>query len=607
MADEDQARSTVTRRRFARDAGLATLAAADLLARPAIAAAPRPRVRRRPTVAVFGAGIAGLTASHELAERGFDVTLYERRAWGGKARSTQGPGSVAGGRRPLPGEHGFRIFFGFYVNTPDTFRRIPFGSNPDGVFGNLTGVPQLAFARAGKRQIILPVDLAQRRAYTPALIHETVVAAALQLDLPPEAAAYLADRLVVFFSSCDARRVGQWEDTDWRGFVGAERWPGDYSDVLAEAFTHILQASRAEDTSAKFVGTVLESMVYNLLGLNSNGPLDRILDRPTNEALIDPWVAHLRTLGVRLRPGHAVTGLRMRNGRISGALVRSARGVRRITADWYVCALPVERARRLWTGPILAADPTLAGMAKLKTAWMSGIQLYLRGSPELPHGHIACLGSPWCVSGILQAQFWRPDFASSYGDGRARDCFSAVVAEWDARGVLHGKAARDCTDEEIVAEAWEQLKRSVNATRPILTDDLLHSWAIDPGLVRRAGRLHNEDPLVLPSVGAWRHRPSVATAIGNLMLAGDYPRGPAEMANMEAANASGRSAANAILERSASRESPARVYGLYHPPEWELLKSIDARRYARGQPNLLDLPRLTGRPNDVHDLLRTHG
>ncbi len=34
---------------------------------------------RRRTVVVLGAGIAGLTAAHELAERGFDVTVYESR------------------------------------------------------------------------------------------------------------------------------------------------------------------------------------------------------------------------------------------------------------------------------------------------------------------------------------------------------------------------------------------------------------------------------------------------------------------------------------------------------------------------------------------------
>lgn len=431
----------VTRRRFVRNAGIATLAAADLLTGPAYGAARRKR-RRRPSVAVFGGGIAGLTAAHELADRGFDVTVYERRAWGGKARSTEVAGSAAGGRGPLPGEHGFRIFPGFYQNNPDSFRRIPCGSNRDGVFGNFTGVPQVSLAREGRRQLIIPVDLAQPRAYTPALIWQTLVGAALQLHIPPDAAAYFADRAVVYLSSCDARRLEQWDNTAWTTFIRADRWPGAYTDILAETFTHILQASRAEHTSTQFVGAVLEWTLYNLLGLNSNGPVDRILNLPTNEALIDPWVDHLRALGVRLRLGHAVTALKFRDGRIVGARVHSRRGTATVTADWYVCALPVERARRLWTRPILAADPTLAGMFELKTDWMNGIQLYLRQSPPLAHGHITCLSSPWKVTGILQAQFWARDFASSYGDGRALDCFSAIVSEWHTARVPPQRTAK---------------------------------------------------------------------------------------------------------------------------------------------------------------------
>src|SRR5947209_1732011 len=39
-------------------------------------------------VAVLGGGVAGLSAAHELIERGFDVTVYERNdVFGGKARS----------------------------------------------------------------------------------------------------------------------------------------------------------------------------------------------------------------------------------------------------------------------------------------------------------------------------------------------------------------------------------------------------------------------------------------------------------------------------------------------------------------------------------------
>ena len=77
-------------------------------------------------VAVFGGGVAGLSAAHELAERGFEVHVYERRlGWGGKARSIPVPDSGKEGRQPLPGEHGFRFFPGFYKHVIDTMRRTP--------------------------------------------------------------------------------------------------------------------------------------------------------------------------------------------------------------------------------------------------------------------------------------------------------------------------------------------------------------------------------------------------------------------------------------------------------------------------------------------------
>ena len=81
------------------------------------------------TVAVLGGGVGGLSAAHELAERGFAVAVYEARAdFGGKARSMPVPGSGTGGRADLPAEHGFRFFPGFYRHLPDTMARIPHGA-----------------------------------------------------------------------------------------------------------------------------------------------------------------------------------------------------------------------------------------------------------------------------------------------------------------------------------------------------------------------------------------------------------------------------------------------------------------------------------------------
>jgi uncharacterized protein with NAD-binding domain and iron-sulfur cluster len=89
------------------------------------------------TVAILGGGVAGLSAAHELAERGFHVRVYERKpVLGGKARSIPVPNSGTGGRADLPGEHGFRFFPGFYKHVTDTMRRIPYGAHGN-TFDNL--------------------------------------------------------------------------------------------------------------------------------------------------------------------------------------------------------------------------------------------------------------------------------------------------------------------------------------------------------------------------------------------------------------------------------------------------------------------------------------
>src|SRR5690349_11056078 len=111
------------------------------------------------SVGVLGGGVGGLTAAHELAERGFDVTVYEQRdAFGGKARSMHKPNSGKGGRKPLPGEHGFRFFPGFYKHLTDTMSRIPV---PGGtVAHHLVDATRILLAREGQQQneLIVPTQ-----------------------------------------------------------------------------------------------------------------------------------------------------------------------------------------------------------------------------------------------------------------------------------------------------------------------------------------------------------------------------------------------------------------------------------------------------------------
>ena len=115
------------------------------------------KMKKKKKVVILGGGIASMSAAHELAERGFDVAVYEaRNIPGGKARSIPVPDSNQNGKKELPGEHGFRFFPGFYRHINDTMKRIPYKNNPQGVFNNLVEATRLSIPRFDKQGLTLP-------------------------------------------------------------------------------------------------------------------------------------------------------------------------------------------------------------------------------------------------------------------------------------------------------------------------------------------------------------------------------------------------------------------------------------------------------------------
>ncbi|MEV4442716.1 FAD-dependent oxidoreductase, partial [Streptomyces sp. NPDC049577] len=547
------------------------------------------------TVAVLGGGVAGLTAAHELAERGFRVTVYERKALGGKARSMDVPGSAKGGRKPLPGEHGFRFIPGFYRNLPDTLRRIPFPGNSDGCHGNLVASREVLLARIGHEDIRVP--FAGLGTPPPVLTPDALLRALTGLfdafsGLPADEIAYFAGRLLVWFTSCERRRTESWERVPWWEFTRAAHMSPNYQRLLCVGLTRNIVATKAEVASTKTVATCAEAFLFNMLGRGADGEPDRVLDAPTNEAWIDPWTAHLRSLGVEFRVGWSVQDLRLADGRISEAVVQDPTGARRsVTADHFVSAMPVEHARRTWNAALRAADPQLARCDALRTDWMTGIQFYLTEPTPIVHGHINHIDSPWSITAVGQAQYWSGrDFRADYGDGTVADCLSCDVSEWDRPGILYGRTAKQCTRQEIAREVWAQMKAGLNDTgRTVLRDSALHSWFLDPAVDTGGPDPVNDEQLLIHPTGTWYNRPDVRTAVPNLFLAGDYVAVDIDLATMEGANASARAAVNALLDESGSRAERCAVTPLYRAPELEELRRQDEFRYRLGLLNAFDL------------------
>jgi uncharacterized protein with NAD-binding domain and iron-sulfur cluster len=422
-------------------------------------------------------------------------------------------------------------------------KRIPFGTKK--VFNNLVEASALSMSLGDDRtDIVVPLPSTN--------IGLDDVVAAIQLLLGPLPQLSLAEithfatRMLQFMTSCDDRRWGEYEFQSWWDFVDADDYSEEYRKFLAIGLTRNLVAARAEEVNARTVGFILTQLIA------SGKPLDRLLNGPTNDVWIDPWLTYLQGKGVTYKRNALAESITMSNGKISSVAVRIDGALTTVTADHYVFAMPLERLLPLLDPNVLAAAPDLADLYQMSTAWMNGIQLYLDRDVPIVRGHTVYLDSPWALTSVSQAQFW-PNFSlSNFGDGSVRGLLSIDISNFDKPGILYGKPASQCTKQEIYNEVVAQLTTSLNQTGTTVLDPAwIVDWFLDPSLVfNGSGGPTNEEALLINTAGSYQYRPDARTSIPNMFLAADFVRTNVDLATMEGANEAARRATNAILDRN---------------------------------------------------------
>lgn len=562
------------------------------------------------TVAILGGGVAGMSAAQELAERGFKVAVYERQLLaGGKARSIpvlpeigfnpskrkqsrairawEKRGGPGGHRLWIPGEHGFRFFPSFYRHVVDTMSRIPYDDGGK-VSDNLVDTTQLLLARYGRPGIVLPSDFPTTLSEINTAVNGFLALVGGEADISAADIAFYGSRVWQIITSCYERRLEEYEKIAWWDFIDSENRSQAYQDFFSHGILKSLVAAQARKASARTLGDIL---IQLLLGIVDPAvtTADRLLDGPTNEVWILPWLAYLLSLGVDYHFETTVAAIQCSGGMIRSVIIQTQDGkTMEVKADYYVAALPVERIEPLMTPAIEQADPNLAGLHPLadNVEWMNGIQFYLKRDVPIVHGHAIYTDSAWALTSVSQPQFWSNIDLEEYGDGTVKGILSVDISDWDTAG-LNGKSAMQCTRREIANEVWNQLKRSLNVGgRELLRDEDMRYWYLDPDIQESPeGRpLQNIEPLLVNYVDTWRLRPEAVTAIPNFFLASDYVRTYTDLATMEGANEAARRAVNGILEASGSNAERCAIWNLHEPEIFQPFREYDRARFNAGLP-----------------------
>lgn len=568
----------------------------------------------RPTVAVLGGGIAGLTAAHELAERGFVVTVYEskkdeRNGLGSSPTGTYPPIKLGGlaasqystvgthdgshaelrpfpgrlgrpcaPRRAVAGEHGFRFFPAFYLHIWDLFQRIPVyqqtqisGGTPcwtptsRTVYDNVRRVVTKGITVENQPTLVFPSELPRSPGEVLGILKELAILGFTARDI----ATYLG-RLVHYLTTSPLRRAEELQNISAYDYlVGYDSKTGtnrfSYTprcDAMLRQMPRILVALDS------FWGDARTNMsTYLQLYLNMDrrdNKADGVLNGPTSEAWLDHWYRYLDALGVsfvhnaaaRLDPP-AIDPTQPPHLR-PRAQITLADGTR-VAPDYTVVAVDAPGAEYI-TAPLRAAGTggAVAGLDGFTTLppppdgplqpvmtrprqrrdpysmdemgrlpWdrfqtLCGIQYYFDTEFQLLRGHLLLTSTEWALSSINQSGLWEAQKVLD-PDGHI-SVLSVDIGDFNtpSRHLVdefgRGKAARDCTADEIAAEVWRQIVSALTSDDAESAGDKVMpcpAWyALDRSLIMSGGPgqgqgrvLRNESPYLVPIVGDWSNRP----------------------------------------------------------------------------------------------------
>ncbi len=463
------------------------------------------KTNNRQKVIIVGGGLAGLTAALELAELGYDITLYESaNHLGGKAASLKDNTVYDGDLKPVKNtianrvqsDHGYHIFPLWYVNMRQLWQRI--GLTADEVF---EGGEYYGLQRGPAYQFTTPQPRNDRELFS-------------LLDLV-------------------TREDDEVDDLTFRGFLYSRIYNDLDSVSLNQLFLNALSIPEY-DISSRVVRNLFRQWMPVIKEKNWAG-----LKGPLGEVLIDKIhaavVAAAKASGgaFTLKTGHTLQRIALDGDRPALTFSKLKNPVKAGDTP-VILAIPPEVLRAMQTDELYTAEPAISKLNYLRSNQFGALDIYFKSKlPKIPIDHFDLVDSRFNLSAFDISQHW-PVFTE-------KKKFDGTVLQF---------VAGSCKDLAGLSE---------QAFTRAMINEIVHyiPAATAKGIAYIVPHTNATQPLFVNDVGTWDYRPEPR---GNIFFfAGDYVRNDTDVASMEGAVRSGMNVAEAVRTAHTPKTRPVQI------------------------------------------------
>lgn len=578
----------------------------------------------RPTICVCGAGIAGMSAAHELAKKGFEVHIYEyANSCGGQARSSRD-------HIGFPTEYSWRGYGQFYKNVYEVMKDIPSpmcGSNI--LKSNLLSVYDTELSK--------PVQFILTRDESRGKIGSDVLCDAKNWSASISTTEWITLQAQFFREITSDDRISEYAKINAKEWLKDKLyasnlinvvsvfgpWIGITSDRLS--LHHMMNFFRMieyPDLTKPYSHT--EYTKYDCTSRNNSsknpesswmqksGSQWSVLKRPTNESWFGPWEKYLHdNYGVKFHFGCKITRLHSNNDNIIGINVNdivSNKPIRIPKYDYYVLAVTPFAVADIVAGSNtrVKQDRNLAlfkGLTQdgphIQVSFFIGFDKKVKVPKKDGGGHIAYIlpDSPFNLTLYFQDDVWYDDV---YLGPNIKSLISGTACVSYIPGKLYGKTLKETTLEEFKQEILYQLCEC-NSFCSIISNynegesfknmrvskfEVWNGWIFPKDRKSLLSQFPNEKKWV-NSTNTNVYMPSIVSSFDNLFIVGAHVKSSVDLYSMETACATGRQAAFLIMNKCGYAKT-IRSLAVEKPCWSRILSILDNLLYRLHLPNTLD-------------------